>query len=150
MDSCSSTPSMSKAKAKSGTGRLSPAALLSSLKNLAVDCKRKLLLQVEKYEEYQIRVAALNCLIKCDFILLHAKEKRDLSAGTGLVDGTTTVVERTTGAPPSTIASPPRGSAAFDPAALYAARAPGVVTIYANLGIDGEAQGSGFVVDDAG
>ena len=40
--------------------------------------------------------------------------------------------------------------AAFDPAALYADRADGVVTIYANLGADGSSQGSGFVVDDDG
>jgi S1-C subfamily serine protease len=39
---------------------------------------------------------------------------------------------------------------AFDPAALYAARADGVVTIYANLGADGSSQGSGFVVDGGG
>jgi S1-C subfamily serine protease len=39
---------------------------------------------------------------------------------------------------------------AFDPAALYAARADGVVTIYANLGADGCSQGSGFVVDGGG
>jgi S1-C subfamily serine protease len=38
----------------------------------------------------------------------------------------------------------------FDPAALYAARSSGVVTIYANLGADGSAQGSGFVVDGDG
>ena len=38
----------------------------------------------------------------------------------------------------------------FDPAALYAARAHGVVTVYANLGADGESQGSGFVVDKTG
>ena len=45
---------------------------------------------------------------------------------------------------------PRRPGAAFDPEAVYAARAPGVVTIYANLGIDGTAQGSGFVVDRDG
>jgi S1-C subfamily serine protease len=39
---------------------------------------------------------------------------------------------------------------AFDPAALYAARSDGVVTIYANLGADGSSQGSGFVVDGDG
>jgi S1-C subfamily serine protease len=43
-----------------------------------------------------------------------------------------------------------RTGAGFDPETLYAARAPGVVTIYANLGLDGTAQGSGFVVDDNG
>jgi S1-C subfamily serine protease len=39
---------------------------------------------------------------------------------------------------------------AFDPAALYAARSGGVVTIYANLGADGSSQGSGFVVNGNG
>jgi S1-C subfamily serine protease len=43
-----------------------------------------------------------------------------------------------------------RTAAAFDPQALYAARAPGVVTIYANLGVEGNAQGSGFVVRNDG
>ncbi|MDH4344791.1 MAG: trypsin-like peptidase domain-containing protein, partial [Thermoleophilia bacterium] len=38
----------------------------------------------------------------------------------------------------------------FDPAAIYADRSPGVVTIYADLGPDGQSQGSGFVVDAAG
>ena len=38
----------------------------------------------------------------------------------------------------------------FDPAAIYARRAPGVVTLYADLGADGESQGSGFVVDAKG
>lgn len=38
----------------------------------------------------------------------------------------------------------------FDAAAIYAARAPGVVTIYADLGRFGESQGSGFVVDRQG
>jgi S1-C subfamily serine protease len=69
----------------------------------------------------------------------------------GLGGTTTTVVE-----PPATSASgtPPlparRPGTSFDPEALYAARAPGVVTIYANLGVDGTAQGSGFVVDRKG
>ena len=54
-------------------------------------------------------------------------------------------------APPSTHRVRSRRLAGtFDPAALYAARAHGVVTIYANLGADGEAQGSGFVVDRTG
>jgi len=71
---------------------------------------------------------------------------------TGLGDGTTTVLQ--TAVPPSTGGSttvPARGGGSgFDPARLYATRAPGVVTIYANLGADGEAQGSGFVVDRNG
>jgi S1-C subfamily serine protease len=64
---------------------------------------------------------------------------------------TTTIVETSVDAAPSTPPLPARRpGAAFDPEALYAARAPGVVTIYANLGIDGTAQGSGFVVDRGG
>ena len=54
---------------------------------------------------------------------------------------------------PATPNTPVRSAPAagtFDPAALYAARADGVVTIYANLGADGSAQGSGFVVDRTG
>ena len=63
---------------------------------------------------------------------------------------TTTIVEpAATAAAPSTPPARPAGTA-FDPEALYAARAPGVVTIYANLGIAGTAQGSGFVVDRGG
>jgi S1-C subfamily serine protease len=72
-------------------------------------------------------------------------------SATGLVDSTTTVVSpgpTTTTAAPSVPRSAARGT--FDPAALYAARAGGVVTIYANLGVDGGAQGSGFVVGDDG
>jgi len=65
----------------------------------------------------------------------------------GLGGGTTTVVQPVESQPSAT-APPLRRSAAgtFDPAALYAARSQGVVTIYANLGVDGTAQGSGFVV----
>jgi S1-C subfamily serine protease len=51
----------------------------------------------------------------------------------------------------------PEGAAAlpltgnrFDPATLYARRSPGVVTVYASLGVDGQSQGSGFVVDRDG
>lgn len=69
-----------------------------------------------------------------------------VGAVVGIGEDTTTVVESAT----ATSAPPPlparRRSAAFDPESLYAARAPGVVTIYANLGLDGTAQGSGFVV----
>ena len=66
----------------------------------------------------------------------------------GIGEDTTTVVESpapATAAPASTLPAR-RPGAPFDPEALYHARAPGVVTIYANLGIDGTAQGSGFVV----
>ena len=69
----------------------------------------------------------------------------------GVGGSTTTIVETTADAAPSTTPLPARRpGAAFDPEALYTARAPGVVTIYANLGLDGTAQGSGFVVDRGG
>ena len=70
---------------------------------------------------------------------------------TDLGERTTTVVESP---PPTTSVTTTlparRTGAGFDPETLYAARAPGVVTIYANLGLEGTAQGSGFVVDDNG
>ena len=70
---------------------------------------------------------------------------------TDLGERTTTVLES---APPTTSVTTTlparRTGAGFDPETLYAARAPGVVTIYANLGLEGTAQGSGFVVDDNG
>ena len=71
---------------------------------------------------------------------------------TGLGDRTTTVVESAAAPTTSVTTTLParRTGAGFDPERLYAARAPGVVTIYANLGADGQAQGSGFVVDDKG
>jgi len=70
-----------------------------------------------------------------------------VGAISGLGDSTTTVVEpAVTPAPLSSTLPARRVGTAFDPEALYAARAPGVVTIYANLGLDGVAQGSGFVV----
>ena len=70
----------------------------------------------------------------------------------GFGGSTTTIVETSAASAPSgTIPVPARRpGTAFDPEALYAARAPGVVTIYANLGLDGTAQGSGFVVDRDG
>jgi len=72
----------------------------------------------------------------------------------GLGDTTTTVVEpavTSAAAPAPTPVQPThRAASDFDPETLYTARAPGVVTIYANLGIDGTAQGSGFVVDRDG
>jgi S1-C subfamily serine protease len=71
---------------------------------------------------------------------------------TGLGDRTTTVVESAAAPTTSVTTTLParRTGAGFDPERLYAARAPGVVTIYANLGANGQAQGSGFVVDDKG
>ena len=71
---------------------------------------------------------------------------------TGLTDGgtTTVVVERAiTGAEAPAVAVPALGNG-FDPAAIYARRAPGVVTLYADLGAEGQSQGSGFVVDAKG
>ncbi len=68
----------------------------------------------------------------------------------GLGGGTTTIVETRADAAPTTTLPTRRAGTAFDPEELYAARAPGVVTIYANLGLDGTAQGSGFVVDRKG
>ena len=71
---------------------------------------------------------------------------------TGLTGGdtSTVVVERTlAGADAPATAAPELGNG-FNPAAIYARRAPGVVTLYADLGADGESQGSGFVVDAKG
>jgi S1-C subfamily serine protease len=71
---------------------------------------------------------------------------------TGLTDGdtTTVVVEgATTGAEAPAVAVPAIGNG-FDPAAIYARRAPGVVTLYADFGAEGQSQGSGFVVDGKG
>lgn len=66
-------------------------------------------------------------------------------------DGTTTVVvERAIAAPTTGAATLPIIGNDFDPAAIYARRAPGVVTLYADLGADGQTQGSGFVVDAKG
>ena len=74
-----------------------------------------------------------------------------VTAVAGVGDATTTVVMPAETPTTVTSAAPGhRAGSAFDPETLYAARAPGVVTIYANLGIDGEAQGSGFVVDEDG
>jgi S1-C subfamily serine protease len=71
-------------------------------------------------------------------------------SATDLLDETpTTVVAEAPPPPPGT--TPARvPSGRFDPRALYASRAPGVVTIYANLGQEGNSQGSGFVVDREG
>ena len=62
----------------------------------------------------------------------------------------TVVVERTiTEGGPTPIAVAALGTG-FNPAAIYAGRSPGVVTIYADLGVEGQAQGSGFIVDAEG
>jgi len=76
-----------------------------------------------------------------------------LASVTGLTDGgTTTVVvepdDAGTGA--NAPVAPPLLGNRFDPAAIYARRAPGVVTLYADLGSEGQSQGSGFIVDGKG
>jgi S1-C subfamily serine protease len=76
-----------------------------------------------------------------------------VATAAGLGDSTTTVLSPSPRSPATSAAQPVprlRPGGAFDAEALYAARAPGVVTIYANLGIDGGSQGSGFVVDGDG
>ncbi len=69
-------------------------------------------------------------------------------------DSETVVVERaptgTTSAPARTSSARPLTGNGFDPAAIYAARAPGVVTVYAEIPGRGRSQGSGFVIDDEG
>ena len=64
-------------------------------------------------------------------------------------DTTTVVVQRAAAEAPPAVDVPAIG-AGFNPAAIYAQRAPGVVTLYADLGPDGQSQGSGFVVDAKG
>ena len=66
--------------------------------------------------------------------------------------GTTTVLAPDDSVSPTTTTGTPSRplAGAFDPATLYAERSDGVVTIYANLGADGMAQGSGFVADAEG
>jgi 2-alkenal reductase len=69
----------------------------------------------------------------------------------GLVDSETTVsVAAPETQAPETSATPPIRTTGFDPARIYASRSGGVVTIYADLGPDGQSQGSGFVVDRTG
>ena len=65
-------------------------------------------------------------------------------------DTTPATVTRVAAPAPAALPTRSVPPSAFDPAALYAARADGVVTIYANLGTDGSSQGSGFVVDGGG
>jgi 2-alkenal reductase len=73
-----------------------------------------------------------------------------VASQTGLGDTTTTVLEPADSQPVTAPPIPRSSGSGFDPAALYAARSKGVVTIYANLGADGSAQGSGFVVSRDG
>jgi len=70
-------------------------------------------------------------------------------SATELLDETTTTAVAEAAPPPGTTPAPV-SSGRFDPRAVYASRAPGVVTIYARLGQDGTSQGSGFVVDREG
>jgi S1-C subfamily serine protease len=77
---------------------------------------------------------------------------------TGLADGSAETVvvpvEQTTGGGATTTGAtasdPPLLGNGFDPAAIYTARSPGVVTIYAAADGEGSSQGSGFVVDAEG
>jgi S1-C subfamily serine protease len=86
--------------------------------------------------------------------VLGAAAALGVAAATGLFEGDVqrTVVERVVTAPgrEDGPAARPLGGNGFDPAAVYAARSPGVVTIYAEIPGRGRSQGSGFVVDDAG
>ena len=63
---------------------------------------------------------------------------------------TTTVIETVAQGGDTAVPAVPVTRAGFDPAAVYARRSPGVVTIYADLGDTGGSQGSGFVVDARG
>ncbi len=85
--------------------------------------------------------------------LLGAAGAIALSAVTGVGETNTTttvVVERAPVARVAANASVPVLGNGFNPAAIYARRAPGVITLYASFDGSGEAQGSGFVVDRNG
>ena len=73
----------------------------------------------------------------------------DLTGLTGR-DTTTVVVEQAAPEPPPTVGAVPLIGNGFSPSAIYAQRAPGVVTLYADFGPGGQSQGSGFVVDAKG
>jgi 2-alkenal reductase len=72
--------------------------------------------------------------------------------GVGEDDGSRTVYVSVpvAGATSAGATVPPELGNGFDPAAIYALRAPGVVTIYSELDGSGDSQGSGFVVDEKG
>jgi 2-alkenal reductase len=77
-----------------------------------------------------------------------------IGRATDVLGGTTTVIVRESPAPaaPRTAVNVPpplAGSAAFAPARIFAARSPGVVTVFTFSGGQG-AQGSGFVVSTDG
>ena len=90
-------------------------------------------------------------LIACAAAVLGGLLGVVLGDAAGLGDDGTTVIASQ---PPRTIQNDtltqPLAGNSFDPAALYAGRASGVVTLYADLGDDGQSQGSGFVVDARG
>jgi S1-C subfamily serine protease len=71
---------------------------------------------------------------------------------TGDEGSTVFVSSPSVGAPAATAGAgaPPQLGNGFDPAAIYANRADGVVTIYASFEGAGVSQGSGFVVDEDG
>jgi S1-C subfamily serine protease len=71
-------------------------------------------------------------------------------AGFGDSTRTTVYVPSVGNTPAAVRALAPLVGARFNPAAIYKRRSPGVVTIYADLGSAGSAQGSGFVVDEKG
>ncbi len=76
-----------------------------------------------------------------------------IGEGIGGGDTVTTVVRVSPAdTEPAAAQSKPRPltGSGFDPAAIYARRSPGVVTIYANLGADGVSQGSGFIASADG
>ena len=76
-----------------------------------------------------------------------------LGAATGLTGGESTTVVATGLRATTTVTTTgpaPLPANRFDAAAIYANRAAGVVTLYADLGADGVSQGSGFVVDEKG
>lgn len=84
--------------------------------------------------------------------ILGAAAALALGEVTGLTGGdtTTVVVGRGVTETPPVAASVPALGNGFNPAAIYARRAPGVVTLYADFGSEGQSQGTGFVVDAKG
>ena len=84
--------------------------------------------------------------------MLGAAAALTLGTLTGIIgtEKTTVVVERTLTDGAASLAAVPVVGNGFNPAAIYARRSPGVVTIYADLGVEGQSQGSGFVVGEKG
>ena len=73
-----------------------------------------------------------------------------LADASGLGGETTVVATEPLPAVDTGTTAQPLPGGIFDPATLYAQRAGGVVTLYADLGGDGQSQGSGFIVDRRG